>query len=98
MVTPAGGVTRPAGPATDDAPVITRIRHAGGVVVGKANLHEFAYGVTSVNPHYGPVRNPHDSSRIAGGSSGGSAVAVAAGMCDWAVAGGAGGWGTRPAS
>src|SRR2546428_8687172 len=98
MVTTAGGVILPAEPATDDAPVITRIRHAGGVVVGKANLHEFAYGVTSVNPHYGPVRNPHDSSRIAGGSSGGSAGAGAARIWGWAVAGGAGGWGTRPAS
>src|SRR3989442_1957908 len=91
MVTTAGGVILPAEPATDDAPVITRIRQAGCVVVGKANLHEFAYGVTSVNPHYGPVRNPYDSSRVAGGSSGGSAVAVAEGMCDWAVGSDTGG-------
>src|SRR5207244_7794968 len=98
MVTTAGGVILPAEPATDDAPVITRIRHAGGVVVGKANLHEFAYGVTSVNPHYGPVRNPYDSSRVAGGSSGGSAGAVAAGMCDWAVGSDTGGSIRIPAS
>ena len=98
MVTTAGGVILPAEPATDDAPVITRIRHAGCVVVGKANLHEFAYGVTSVNPHYGPVRNPYDSSRVAGGSSGGSAVAVAAGMCDWAVGSDTGGSIRIPAS
>jgi aspartyl-tRNA(Asn)/glutamyl-tRNA(Gln) amidotransferase subunit A len=68
------------------------------VVVGKANLHEFAYGVTSVNPHYGPVRNPHDPSRVAGGSSGGSAVAVAAGMCDWAIGSDTGGSIRVPAS
>ena len=60
-------------------------------MVGKTNLHEFAYGVTSVNPHYGAVRNPHDPSRVAGGSSGGSAVAVAAGMCDWAIGSDTGG-------
>src|SRR5204863_5325856 len=59
--------------------------------VGKTNLHEFAYGVTSVNPHYGAVLNPHDPSRVAGGSSGGSAVAVAAGMCDWAIGSDTGG-------
>src|SRR6266480_7217854 len=98
MVTTAGGVILPAEPAADDAPVITRIRHAGCVVVGKANLHEFAYGVTSVNPHYGPVRNPRDPSRVAGGSSGGSAVAVATGMCDWAVGSDTGGSIRIPAS
>jgi len=63
----------------------------GCVVVGKANLHEFAYGVTSLNPHYGNVLNPHDPSRVAGGSSGGSAVAVATGMCDWAIGSDTGG-------
>src|SRR5450432_3915424 len=66
MVTTAGGVILPGEPATDDAPVIRRLRQAGCVVVGKANLHEFAYGVTSVNPHYGAVRNPHDLERVAG--------------------------------
>src|SRR5712691_4874728 len=91
MVTTAGGVILPREPATEDAPVIRRLRQAGCVIVGKANLHEFAYGVTSVNPHYGAVRNPHDIERVAGGSSGGSAVAVAAGMCDWAVGSDTGG-------
>jgi len=91
MVTTAGGIILPKVPAAADAPVIKHIRAAGCVVVGKANLHEFAYGVTSVNPHYGPVLNPHDPSRVAGGSSGGSAVAVAAGMCDWAVGSDTGG-------
>ena len=91
MVTTAGGIILPSKPATDDAPVIKRLREFGCVVVGKANLHEFAYGVTSVNPHYGAVLNPHDTSRVAGGSSGGSAAAVAAGMCDWSVGSDTGG-------
>jgi aspartyl-tRNA(Asn)/glutamyl-tRNA(Gln) amidotransferase subunit A len=91
MVTTAGGVILPREPAAEDAPVVRRLRHEGCVIVGKANLHEFAYGVTSANPHYGDVRNPHDPSRVAGGSSGGSAVAVATGMCDWAVGSDTGG-------
>ncbi|MGH7760985.1 MAG: amidase [Candidatus Dormibacteraceae bacterium] len=85
MVTTAGGVILPNEPARQDAPVIETIRARGCVIVGKTNLHEFAFGVTSVNPHYGAVLNPHDPSRVSGGSSGGSAVAVAAGMCDWAI-------------
>lgn len=63
-----------------DATVVARLRAAGAVLVGKTNLHEFAYGVTSENPHYGDVRNPWDFSRIAGGSSGGSATSVILGM------------------
>ena len=51
------------------------------MLIGKTNMHEFAYGVTTNNPHYGPARNPWDEKRIAGGSSGGSAVALAAGLC-----------------
>jgi aspartyl-tRNA(Asn)/glutamyl-tRNA(Gln) amidotransferase subunit A len=91
MVTTAGGIILPRVPATRDAPVIERLRQAGCVIVGKANLHEFAYGVTNVNPHYGPARNPHDPGRVSGGSSGGSAVAVAARMCDWAIGSDTGG-------
>ena len=91
MVTTAGGIILPAVPAAADAPVIARLRRAGCVFVGKANLHEFAYGVTNVNPHYGTARNPHDPTRVAGGSSGGSAVAVAAEMCDWAIGSDTGG-------
>jgi aspartyl-tRNA(Asn)/glutamyl-tRNA(Gln) amidotransferase subunit A len=63
-----------------DATVVARLRAAGAVLVGKTNMHEFAYGVTSQNPHYGDVLNPRDFSRIAGGSSGGSATSVALGM------------------
>src|SRR5213593_4362703 len=65
-VTTAGGIILPNEPADDDAPVVKRMRAAGCIVVGKTNLHEFAYGVTSTNPHYGPVRNPHDPARVAG--------------------------------
>ncbi len=65
----------------EDATVVARLRQAGAVIVGKLNLHEFAFGATSKNPHYGPVRNPWDTQRVAGGSSGGSGAAVAAGEC-----------------
>ncbi len=90
-VTTAGGIILPKTPAANDAPVVHRLRRHGCVMVGKTNLHEFAYGVTSVNPHFGAVLNPHDPSRVAGGSSGGSAVAVARGMCDWAIGSDTGG-------
>src|SRR6266571_2795699 len=64
-----------------DAQVVSQLKEAGAVLLVKTNMHEFAYGVTSNNPHFGPVRNPWDLSRIPGGSSGGSAAAVAAGLC-----------------
>ncbi|MEM1531872.1 MAG: amidase, partial [Nitrososphaerota archaeon] len=64
-----------------EATVVKRLREAGAIFVGKTNLHEFAYGVTNVNPHFGATKNPWNLDRIAGGSSGGSAAAVAAGMC-----------------
>ena len=63
-----------------DATVVTRLRDAGAIIVGANNLHEFASGVTSINPHYGPVRNPWNTRYIAGGSSGGSAAAVASAL------------------
>ncbi len=66
---------------TQDAVVIQKMKDAGAVLLGKTNTHEVALGVTSVNPHYGACRNPWDTTRITGGSSGGSAAAVAAGMC-----------------
>lgn len=62
-----------------DATVVGRLRRAGAIVLGKTNLHELALGVTSVNEHYGAVANPWNPERVAGGSSGGSAVAVALG-------------------
>jgi aspartyl-tRNA(Asn)/glutamyl-tRNA(Gln) amidotransferase subunit A len=64
-----------------DAAVWAKLKEAGAILLGKTNLHEFAYGVTTNNPHYGPTRNPWDLTRIPGGSSGGSAAAVAAGLC-----------------
>jgi aspartyl-tRNA(Asn)/glutamyl-tRNA(Gln) amidotransferase subunit A len=98
MVTTAGGIILPKVPAAEDAPVIRRIRETGCVIVGKTNLHEFAFGVTSVNPHYGAVLNPQDPSRVAGGSSGGSAAAAAANLCDWAIGSDTGGSIRIPAS
>jgi aspartyl-tRNA(Asn)/glutamyl-tRNA(Gln) amidotransferase subunit A len=64
----------------EDADVVRALRRAGAIIVGKTNLHEFAYGITTENPHYGSTRNPWDLERVAGGSSGGSAVALATGM------------------
>ncbi|MBO0745698.1 MAG: amidase [Candidatus Dormibacteraeota bacterium] len=84
-VTTAGATLLGDRPATEDAPVVERIRASGAVVVGKTNLHEFAFGLTSENPHYGVVQNPRAPGRVAGGSSGGSAAAVAAQLCDWAL-------------
>ncbi len=66
--------------ATADAAVSSRLRSAGVVFLGKCNLHEFAFGTTSEDSAFGPVRNPWDTTRGAGGSSGGSAAAVVAGM------------------
>jgi aspartyl-tRNA(Asn)/glutamyl-tRNA(Gln) amidotransferase subunit A len=72
--------------ALADATIVTRLRDAGAVIIGKTNLHEFALGTTSDESAFGPVRNPHDPSRSPGGSSGGSAAAVAA-QLGWASIG-----------
>jgi Asp-tRNA(Asn)/Glu-tRNA(Gln) amidotransferase A subunit family amidase len=96
--TTAGAVILPPEPLSEDAPLVASMRTHGCVVLGKTNLHEFAFGVTSRNPHYGDVLNPRDPARVAGGSSGGSAVAVATGMCDWAVGSDTGGSIRIPAS
>ena len=64
----------------EDAAVIQKLKAAGAVIMGKTNTHEIALGVTTNNPHFGATRNPWDTKRIPGGSSGGSAVAVATGM------------------
>ena len=68
-------------PAARDSAAVARLRAAGAVIVGKTGLHEWAFGVSSNNAHFGPTRNPHDPERIPGGSSGGSAAALAAGLC-----------------
>ncbi len=67
------------------APVVVRLEKAGAVVIGRTGLHEFAFGFSSENPHFGPVRNPWDLATSPGGSSGGSAAAVAAGITPVAV-------------
>lgn len=66
--------------AARDATVVARLRAAGAVILGKLNTHEFAYGATTTSPHFGPARNPYDTERICGGSSGGSGCAAAAGL------------------
>jgi Asp-tRNA(Asn)/Glu-tRNA(Gln) amidotransferase A subunit family amidase len=70
---------------TRSASIVERLQSEGMIWIGKTNLHEFAYGVSGYNPHFGAVRNPRDLDRTAGGSSGGSAAAVALGACDVAL-------------
>ena len=68
-----------------DATAVARLRQAGAVLVGALNMDEYAYGFSTENSHYGPTRNPHDHTRIAGGSSGGSGAAVAGGLVPLAL-------------
>ena len=71
--------------ADRSSPVVSRLEAAGAVVIGRTGLHEFAFGFSSENPHFGPVRNPWDPDTSPGGSSGGSAAAVAAGITPVAI-------------
>ena len=81
LTTLAGSkINRDNPPARADAEVVHAMRDAGAVLVGTLNMDEYAYGFTTENTHYGPTRNPYDLARSAGGSSGGSAAAVAAGL------------------
>jgi len=81
-----------------DAVVVSKLKEAGADIIGKTSTHEIALGVTNINPHYGSPRNPWDTSRITGGSSGGSAAAVSAGMCMAALGSDTGGSIRIPAS
>ena len=83
---------------TEDAEIVRRLKNAGAVLIGKQNMQEFAYGGTSTSSYFGPVHNPWDVGRIAGGSSGGSAAAVATGMCFAAIGTDTGGSVREPAA
>jgi AtzE family amidohydrolase len=81
LTTLAGStINRDLAPAAADAVLVERLRAAGAVLVGALNMDEYAYGFTTENTHYGPTRNPHDLTRMSGGSSGGSGAAVASGQ------------------
>ncbi|TMB67521.1 MAG: amidase, partial [Chloroflexi bacterium] len=84
--------------ASEDAEATTRLKAAGATILAKLNLHEFAFGATGVNPHYGVARNPWDLERITGGSSSGSGASVAAGECAAALGTDTGGSIRIPAS
>jgi aspartyl-tRNA(Asn)/glutamyl-tRNA(Gln) amidotransferase subunit A len=82
----------------EDATTVARLRAAGAIIIGKCNMHEFAYGATTDNPYYGTARNPWAFGHIPGGSSGGSAIAVAAGLCAAATGNDTGGSIRMPAA
>jgi AtzE family amidohydrolase len=73
-------INQAAPPASQDATAVAKLKQAGAILVGTLNMDEYAYGFVTENAHYGPTHNPHDLDRVAGGSSGGSAAAVASGL------------------
>jgi aspartyl-tRNA(Asn)/glutamyl-tRNA(Gln) amidotransferase subunit A len=98
MRTAGGGMLDPERVPEEDATAVARLRRAGAVIVGKTNTHEYAYGYTTENPHYGTTHNPWDTTRIAGGSSGGSGASLAAGSAVAALGSDTGGSIRVPAS
>lgn len=96
--TTAGSILLKDNVATEDAFVIKRLRDAGAIFLGKLNLHEWALGVTTINPHFGTTHNPWNLDHIVGGSSGGSGAAIAAGLCIGALGSDTGGSIRIPAS
>ena len=78
-------------PAAEDATVVRRMRLAGALLIGKANMHEIGIGVTGMNPHHGTARNPYNPAHYTGGSSSGPAAAVASGLCPIAIGADGGG-------
>ncbi|PPD84459.1 hypothetical protein GOBAR_DD18607 [Gossypium barbadense] len=85
-------------PCTGDACCVMRLRSCGAILVGKTNMHELGAGVSGINPHYGPIRNPYNPKKICGGSSSGSAAVVSSGLCPVALGVDSGGSVRMPAS
>ena len=98
LPTTAGSIIDKDKIADEDALLARRIRQAGGVILGKLNLHEYAFGPTGLNPHYGDQKNPWDTERVTGGSSGGSGNSVATGQVSIAIGSDTGGSIRIPAS
>jgi len=98
LPTTAGSIIDNHAVADSDALLARKIRQAGGVILGKLNLHEFAFGPTGHNPHYGDQKNPWDTERVTGGSSGGSGNSVATGQVSIAIGSDTGGSIRIPAS
>ena len=98
LPTTAGSIIDKDKIADEDALLAQKIRQAGGVTLGKLNLHEFAFGPTGHNPHYGDQKNPWDTERVTGGSSGGSGNSVATGQVSIAIGSDTGGSIRIPAS
>jgi aspartyl-tRNA(Asn)/glutamyl-tRNA(Gln) amidotransferase subunit A len=91
MPTKAGTNAKLLSLGKDESPLVTRLKEGGAIILGKTNMHEVALGATGENVHTGDVKNPYDPLRQSGGSSSGSAVAVATGQCDFALGSDTGG-------